>query len=135
MKVIPIDEIFDGAARCIGCGLNFGELKSFTMTGARTTAPTYTEEGIRCTSCDMEYALRYEWFDKSGHVGEHVFSEDPNDPTFNWFDLLTPDQRMGIQAHIQQCPVCQAREIEAHLENARFAALIHRLQGPNRRKR
>jgi hypothetical protein len=115
----------DEEAPCSSCSENLAELGSFTYKGITVNTPTHKEEECQCKKCGQHFILRYQFFDENGHVNAFVFNGDINDPTFNWQDQLTLEQKQSISDHLKTCPVCMQKMTDETLTDAWLASLIH----------
>jgi hypothetical protein len=113
-------------AKCAVCGSNLLEITNFKYAGKTLTEPTHSDEVCICRICRTQFLLRYDFFDEDGHINPYTFSEDANDPEYNWQDNLTDEQRKIIASHLQECPVCQDRLSEQILKDAWFADILHK---------
>ena len=115
----------DDTAPCSQCRQNLAELGKFTYTGTTVNSVTQKDEECVCKNCEQHFILRYQYFDENGHVNAFVFNGDINDPTYNWQDQLTSEQRKNIGAHLKTCEVCMKKITEEALSDAWLASLIH----------
>ena len=111
---------------CRKCGTNLLDVSNFRYTEEFVSGPTYREELCICKTCNTPFVLRYELFDKKGHVYSRVFTEDVNDPQHNWQDNLTEEQKKLISEHLETCEVCKDRLSNEILSDAWFGSIIHR---------
>ena len=117
--------IADEQAACSNCGANILDIANFRYAEKCETGPRFREEVNVCKKCGTEFILRYDLFDEEGHIHPRVFSDDPNDPKYNWQDLLTQEQKDTIAAHLKDCQICNDRLTDEQLDNARFASILH----------
>jgi len=115
----------DEEAPCSECGRNLAELGRFTYVGTTINSATHKEEECQCKNCGQHFILRYQFFGEDGHVNSFVFNGDINDPTYNWQDQLTLDQKKSISDHLKTCDVCMQRMTDETLSDAWLASLIH----------
>jgi uncharacterized protein with PIN domain len=117
--------ISDEFAVCSNCGANILDIANFKYEEKCETGPKYREEVNSCKKCGTQFILRYDLFDQDGHIHPRVFSEDPNDPKYNWTDILTKEQKEVIATHLKDCPICNKR-LESELElDVWFSSILH----------
>ena len=116
--------IIDTKAICNECG-NILELGNFTYSGISKDSSTFREEKCICNQCKTPFIIRYDIFDSEGHIYPRVFSEDPNDHSYNWQDNLTQEQKESIAGHLKDCQICNSRLSNENLLDAWFADIIH----------
>lgn len=73
--------------------------------------------------------MDYPIFMDDGHINPLFFSEDPNNPGYNWYDIFSESQKDAIAEHLNSCKECQEKLTEELLSNAWFASLIRRKKG------
>jgi hypothetical protein len=112
-------------ARCRHCGRTV-ELGSFKYAGEVNDYPKYRLEKNVC-NCGKEFLMRFNLFDKNGHIDRNVFNGDLNDPNYQWRDLWTKEQVEALDAHMAICKDCMAQHDEVVLEDAVLGAIIHSL--------
>ena len=122
MQVINIT---DDSALCSQCGSDLGELGSFIYDHVTTNTASQKDEQCRCKKCDTPFILHYDFFDSDGHINSFVFTGDVNDPSYNWQDVLTEEQKKEIGTHLLSCPSCAERLDEELITDAWLASLIH----------
>jgi hypothetical protein len=115
----------DESASCTVCNSDLTVLGSFTYLGVTINYPRQKDENCKCNKCNTEFILHYEFFDKDGHVNNFIFGGDVNDPTYNWQDQLTSDQKKEIGQHLYSCLICNERLNEEVTSDAWLASLIH----------
>jgi hypothetical protein len=123
----------DEEAPCSNCGENLAELGSFTYEGITVNSAIHKEEECQCKKCGQHFILRYRFFDEDGHVNAFVFNGDINDPTYNWQDQLTLEQKKSISDHLKTCEICIQKMTDETLTDAWLASLIHN-RNPNNEK-
>ena len=121
--------ITEDNAFCKSCRANLLDIGNIKFIKNSISGSNFSEELYLCRHCNQEFIIRYELFDKEGHIQRSVFSEDPNDPKFNWPDLLTAEQKLAISDHLKSCDTCNKRLIEGIESNVWFASLIHSHKG------
>ena len=72
--------------------------------------------------------MRYDLFDGDGHIYPVVFTGDINNPSYNWQDLLTAEQKDEIRRHMEGCRECTDRLSEEMLNDAWFASFMDELR-------
>lgn len=112
-------------AVCIKCKANLLDIRNIRWLQKDVLGPTFREELFQCRSCGSEFVIRYDLFDKEGHVDPRAFTEDINDPSYNWQDNLSPEQKKLVEDHLKECEICRDRLIEENLNDAWFASIIH----------
>jgi hypothetical protein len=100
--------------KCRNCDQNLTDINNTTYLKQRWGSPKYWDELCQCDDCGNKFILRYELFDKEGHVYLFVFTEDINNPNYNWIDNLNNKQRIAVTRHVEQCSICQ-KKIEDQL--------------------
>jgi hypothetical protein len=115
----------DDDAPCSNCGQNLAELGSFIYTGITINGSRQKDEECQCKKCGQHFILQYSYFDDKGHINAFVFNGDVNDPSYNWQDQLTPDQRKEIGSHLKTCKICMDKLTEETLSDAWLAYLLH----------
>jgi hypothetical protein len=105
---------------CVKCGTNILNVSNFKYTGKFTSDTDYREELCTCRKCDKPFIIRYDLFDKKGHIFSRVFTGDVNDPKHQWHDNLTEAQKEKISKHLEGCELCQTRLSEEILSDAWF---------------
>ena len=113
-------------AFCSKCNTNILELSNFKYAGETYHYPKYSEELCECRKCGSKFLLRYDIFDDHGHINREVFTGDPNDPSYTfWQANLSEEQKKIMFEHFTECLVCQNRFNEEVLADGWFASLIH----------
>ena len=112
-------------ATCLNCGADIHDITNIRYAEKYVTGPKFREELNFCKKCGTEFILRYDLFDHEGHIHPRVFSEDPNDPKYNWTDLLTDEQKKVIAEHLKDCPVCNKRLMEQIELDVWFSSILH----------
>ena len=110
---------------CQHCGNNLSILGSFTYKGDTVNDSKQKFELCTCKKCGQDFTLHYDLFDDDGHVQSFVFNGDINDPTYNWQDQLTPEQKVEIESHLKSCQICRDRLAEEMLSDAWLASIMH----------
>ncbi len=128
--------ITDPNARCRNCGNNLSELGSFNVIAGETIydGPKFRLEPNKCKACGKQFLLRYDLFDRDGHVSECVFRAfDINDDSFDFRSLWTPEQIKQIENHAfagTGCATCISAYNEAVLDEAKLKSLFKSLRNP-----
>ena len=117
--------VSDTDAACAKCGVNILDIRNFKYSGKTMMSPEFREELCECRHCGAEFILRYNIFDKNGHIEQRVFTGDINDPEYNWQDSLVEDQKKAIADHLKKCKLCNDRLEDEVLTDAWFASVIH----------
>jgi len=120
--------INDEEATCAHCKGSLSRLADFAYDGQRTNSPTYTNELCKCRKCGTPFIMHYDLIDADGHIMPQVFTEDVNNPNYNWQDILDEAQKKAISDHLAACEKCQELLNEETLTNAWFAKLIKDLR-------
>jgi len=115
-------------ATCDHCGARLTGLTEFSYAGDFFAYPDSREEICKCNKCGTKFILHYDLFDKDGHIYARVFTGDINNPSFNWQDSLTEEQKNAIELHLRSCPDCQERLTEEMLSDAWFASIMHEIK-------
>jgi hypothetical protein len=110
---------------CRICQNDLTQLGHFEYLQLTDDTPVYKDEHCTCNRCGTEFLLRYELFTPQKHINPLVFSQDINDPTFNWQDQFTKEQLHEIQAHLKTCKRCSNILEEELLSDAWFANFMH----------
>lgn len=112
-------------APCNTCGADIADIVNIKYDGEAISTPSYRQELCVCRSCGQFFVLHYDIFDIAGHIFSRVFTEDANNPKFNWTDLLTDEQKDKISKHLESCDICINRISKQQLRDAWFASIIH----------
>jgi len=112
-------------AKCTGCGRNILDIGNIKFVRNASSGAKYREEVYVCRECGTEFILRYDLFDDKGHIHQRVFSGDPNDPKYNWPDILDQEQKQEIAKHLKDCPVCNERLTKEIELDVWFANVLH----------
>ena len=126
LQIIEADTI----KLCRGCKreINVLSLLQFKYLGKQLFESRYLDELMQCRHCKTNFIIRWNLFDKDGHILSRVFSEDPNDLNVSWMDSLSESQKKEIANHMSNCIICQNKLNESQLETAQFSALLNRLR-------
>jgi len=122
MQIVNLN---DDLSPCSKCGTNLSILGKFIHTGVKENTATKKDEICKCLTCNEEFILHYEFFDENGHVNSFVFSGDVNDPSYNWQDQLTNEQKIAIGEHLKTCEICNKRLVDEVASDAWLASLVH----------
>lgn len=122
---LQVVNITDNDPQCSQCGHDIEELDSFVYDHVTINTATEKDEQCHCKNCKNPFTLHYDFFDSEGHINSFVFTGDVNDPTYNWQDVLTPEQKKEIGTHLLSCPQCAERLDEELITDAWLASLIH----------
>jgi hypothetical protein len=122
---MQIINILDEAAPCKICGSDLTVLGKFIYLGVASNTANQKDERCKCTTCQTEFITHYDFFDAEGHINSFIFSGDVNDPTYNWQDKLTPEQKEEIGKHLFTCKICSGRMDEEVTSDAWLASLLH----------
>jgi len=117
--------LIDDLSPCSKCETNLSILGKFVHTGVKENTARMKEEICKCLTCGEEFILHYDFFDEKGHVNSFVFGGDVNDPSYNWQDQLTEDQKKEIGEHLKTCEICNKRLIDEATSDAWLASLLH----------
>jgi len=126
-----IVNINQDSAPCQNCGSNLIEITNFSYADQTDSTATVREELCKCSKCGTLFILHYDLFDPKGHIYSKVFTEDINNPSYNWQDALTEEQKKAIAEHLQHCQVCVDRLSQELLTDAwlkSFIASLRKLQ-------
>lgn len=123
---MQIINIFEESAPCAGCGQELTVLGNFNFKGHAESPATRKDELCACKNCGTEFIIRYEFFDKDGHVNSFVFNGDINDASYDWQKQLTDAQIRKIADHIRNCKICSDRLTEEMLSDAWMASILRR---------
>jgi transcription elongation factor Elf1 len=127
-KEMQIVDINEATVPCVICGSNLIDITNFMYDGQTTSTATYREERCKCKQCGTLFILHYNLFDENGHVYSKVFTEDINNPTYNWQDALTEEQKAKISEHLQHCEICVDRLSHEILTDAWLKGFINDLR-------
>jgi len=125
LQVVDINEEI---VLCRICGTNIVDIANYIFDNETIAEPYYWEERCTCKGCANNFILRYNVFDKEGHIYSSVFSEDINNPEYNWLDKLSDSQKEVITEHITACEVCRERLSQELLADAWLKELIESLR-------
>jgi uncharacterized protein with PIN domain len=112
-------------AFCTGCGRNILDISNIRFIRNAFSDAISQEELYVCRECGTEFLLRYDILDAEGHIQQRIFTDDPNDPKYNWPDILTPEQKVTVAEHLKTCKICNKRLEEEFETNLWFSTLIH----------
>ena len=132
MQLIHISEV---DIKCHKCGIDITDIANLYYDGITLNENTFREEKCRCRNCDTPFLLHYNLFDKNGHINQRVFSEDVNDPSYDWMELLSGGQKRFIEKHLHDCQLCQDSLVKEQLSNAWFGDLICQLREKHKIKK
>jgi len=110
---------------CKNCGQDLTEIGNFVYTGVTVDSPRKKNEECACRKCGEHFIIQYRYFDEKNHIKAFVFNGDINDPTYNWQDQLTSEQKKEISDHLLICDICKERLDEETLTDAWIASLLH----------
>lgn len=113
---------------CSVCGTNILDILNFTYEGESESQPQYIEELCKCKKCDTQFIMHYDLFDTAGHIYSRVFTEDINNPTYHWQDVLTEAQKTSISGHLKTCTECCDRLEQEILTDAWFKSVLNELR-------
>ena len=122
---LQIANVSEEEVPCSACQNNLIELGHHIFTGKSTNTPTQKDEVCTCKVCGKEFLLHYEFFDKDGHINSFVFNGDVNNPSYNWQDQLTTEQKKAIGEHLNNCVACSDRLEHEIISDAWLASLLH----------
>jgi len=125
LQVVDINE---ETVLCNNCGTNILDIANYFFDHETVAKPYYWEELCVCKGCGNNFILRYNIFDKEGHIYSSVFSEDINNPEYHWLDQLNDSQKEVITDHIKDCDICRERISQELLADAWLKELIHTLK-------
>lgn len=123
-KVNPHDK----EGTCTNCGSNLLDLANIKYLKEQKKDPFFWEELSECVKCKTKFILRYDIFDKKGHIHKNIFSEDVNNIEYNWQDILDENQKKVIFEHLKSCKECQNRLNDEILTDAWFRDLLNKLR-------
>jgi hypothetical protein len=124
---IQIVRSSSAGARCRACGRSLEQLGTFNyLGGSDLNAPRYRLEKNVC-GCGKEFYMRYDFFDREGHINSDLFNGDINNASFQWQSLLTEEQLRIVEKHLSGCQICRNRHDEVILEDAAIGAVIRNL--------
>lgn len=112
-------------ATCIKCGANLLDIRNIKWLQKEILGETFREELFECRKCGSAFIIHYDLFDSEGHINPASFTGDINDPTYNWQDNLSEEQKKAFEEHLKKCPICRDRLDEEYLKDAWFADIIH----------
>jgi hypothetical protein len=115
-------------APCKNCGANLIDIANYAYDGKTETTATVREEHCKCKKCGTSFILHYDLFDEEGHIYSKVFTEDVNNPSYNWQDALTEDQKSVISEHLKGCSICVDRLSMENLTDAWLRDFINMLR-------
>lgn len=125
LQVVNINK---NKALCICCNTDILNIAHFNYDKETINTPQYREELCKCKKCQTQFILHYDLFDSKGHIYSRVFTEDINNPDFNWTDELTTEQKEKISEHMEKCPVCCENLSQELLTDAWFKSFIEDLR-------
>ena len=123
-KDISRVEVYSDKVSCKGCGHNILDITNIKYAGETRSYERYTEELCECRNCGEKFIIRYNIFDKKGHIEPKIFMSDVNDLKHNWQDNLTKKQLKAVEEHLRSCGECQDTLNEELLDNAWFASIL-----------
>jgi uncharacterized protein with PIN domain len=112
-------------ATCTKCGKSLLDITNIKFIKDSVSSARFQEELYICRSCGTEFIIRYDLFDSDGHINQRVFTDDPNDPKYNWPDILNQSQRDEIAKHLKDCKICNGRLDDEFENNLWFSSLLH----------
>jgi len=95
-------------------------LDNIIYLGQKWSEPTYWDELHKCSECEQLFFLRHGIFDRKGHIQRYVFSEDINDPDYNWTDNLSASQKLTIAKHLDTCSICKEHHFAEFLSDIKL---------------
>ena len=121
-------DINNDATKCSECGSILTRLSGFVYAGESRSGADFKEELCKCKVCQNPFVMRYELFDKDGHILSKVFTGDINNPDYNWQELLTEEQKRVIAEHLKDCKTCQDRLSSEILSDAWLSEFMNELR-------
>ena len=115
-------------APCEKCGADITDIANFAFDGEISSEPLYREEKCKCKQSENTFILHYDLFDSDGHIFSRVFTEDVNNPFYNWQDVLSDSQKKAISEHLKACKICQERLSQEILDDAWFSNFLNTLR-------
>ena len=123
-----IVDINEDIVLCDHCGTNLIDVANYTFDGNTVSESYYWDETCTCKGCNSKFILRYNIFDKEGHIYPSIFSEDINNPEYNWQEILNDIQKEVITEHLTDCEVCRDRLSQEMLSDAWFKDFIESIR-------
>lgn len=115
---LQIVDINKDVVKCEVCGANIVDLVNFIYENKSESTAYDRREYCRCRQCHTPFILYYEMFDSEGHIYPSIFTEDINNPSCNWPDNLTEEQKEVVSAHLETCKICMDRLSQELLTDA-----------------
>jgi hypothetical protein len=115
MQIVDINQ---NRVLCEKCGANIVDLANFSYDGKSESTSMDRKEFCRCRHCSTSFILHYEMFDLQGHIYPSIFTEDINNPSCNWPDNLTEEQKEVVSDHLVRCKECMDRLSQELLTDA-----------------
>ena len=113
---------------CAVCGTDLLDILNFTYKNESESSPQHIEELCECKKCGTQFIMHYDLFDSAGHIYSRVFTEDINNPSYRWQDVLTMDQKKNIENHLKTCTECCDRLEQEILTDAWFKSVLNELR-------
>lgn len=117
-------------AFCNECGIDLLDIDNFIYLEKIIKKPLYWEELCQC-KCKTSFVLHYDIFDNKGHIYPRIFSEDVNNPDYNWQETLNDEQKKVISNHLLICQTCRDRLSDEILTDAWFRGFLKELRARN----
>jgi hypothetical protein len=115
---LQIVDINKDWVKCDTCGANIVDLANFVYSGKSDSTANDRKEYCMCRKCSTPFILHYDMFDPQGHIYPSIFIEDINNPSCNWPDNLTEEQKEVVSAHLENCQICMDRLTQELLTDA-----------------
>ena len=115
MQIVDINQ---DVVKCDVCGANIVDLVNFIYSGKSESTALDRKEFCQCRHCLTPFILHYDMFDSQGHIYPSIFTEDINNPSCNWPDNLTEEQKESVSGHLQECKICVDRLAQELLTDA-----------------
>lgn len=125
LQVVDINE---DIVLCRHCGSNIVDIANYMYDGDKILYASYWEELCVCKECGNNFILQFHIFDKAGHIYSSIFSEDINNPEYQWQEELTDEQKEVIADHIKDCEECRDRLSQEILTDAWLKDFIEALK-------
>ena len=125
---IQVVDINNDHAPCESCGANIVDVANFIYDGEAISEATYREEKCKCRQCGRPFILHYDLFDLDGHIQSRVFSEDINNPSYHWPEILSDSQKQAVADHLKDCKICQDRLDTELLTDAWLKGIMSQLR-------